>query len=82
MKRVDKIAIVRNVGSSWFALGLNILVGLFLSPYILHHLGDEAFGLWVLIFPSPAITDSSIWEFAPPSFAMSPSMRPLPRTTN
>ena len=50
MKRVDKIAIVRNVGSSWFALGLNILVGLFLSPYILHHLGDEAFGLWVLIF--------------------------------
>lgn len=50
MKRVDKIAIFKNVGSSWFALGLNILVGLFLSPYILHHLGDEAFGLWVLIF--------------------------------
>src|ERR1700728_1306587 len=50
MKRLDKIAIFKNVGSSWFALGLNILVGLFLSPYILHHLGDEAFGLWVLIF--------------------------------
>jgi O-antigen/teichoic acid export membrane protein len=50
MKRLDKIAIFKNVGSSWFALGLNILVGLFISPYILHHLGDEAFGLWVLIF--------------------------------
>jgi O-antigen/teichoic acid export membrane protein len=50
MKRLDKIAIFKNVGSSWFALGLNILVGLFLSPYILHRLGDEAFGLWVLIF--------------------------------
>jgi O-antigen/teichoic acid export membrane protein len=50
MKRLDKIAIFKNVGSSWFALGLNILVGLFLSPYILHHLGDDAFGLWVLIF--------------------------------
>jgi O-antigen/teichoic acid export membrane protein len=50
MKSLDKIAIFKNVGSSWFALGLNILVGLFLSPYILHHLGDEAFGLWVLIF--------------------------------
>lgn len=50
MKRLDKIAIFKNVGSSWFALGLNIVVGLFLSPYILHHLGDEAFGLWVLIF--------------------------------
>jgi O-antigen/teichoic acid export membrane protein len=50
MKRLDKVALFKNVGSSWSALGLNILVGLFLSPYILHHLGDEAFGLWVLIF--------------------------------
>ena len=50
MRRPEKIAILKNVGSSWFALGLNILVGLFLSPYMLHHLGDEAFGLWILIF--------------------------------
>src|SRR5450759_5129575 len=50
MNRLDRIALFKNVGSSWFALGLNILIGLFLSPYILHHLGDEAFGLWVLIF--------------------------------
>ena len=50
MQKFDKQAIVKNVGSSWFALGLNILVGIFLSPFILHHLGDEAFGLWVLIF--------------------------------
>jgi O-antigen/teichoic acid export membrane protein len=50
MKRLDKIAIFKNVGSSWSALGLNILIGLFLSPYILHHLGDDAYGLWVLIF--------------------------------
>jgi O-antigen/teichoic acid export membrane protein len=50
MKKLDKVALFKNVGSSWFALGANILVGLLLSPYILHHLGDEAFGLWVLIF--------------------------------
>jgi O-antigen/teichoic acid export membrane protein len=50
LKASGKIAIFKNVGSSWFALGLNIVVGIFLSPYILHHLGDEAFGLWVLIF--------------------------------
>jgi O-antigen/teichoic acid export membrane protein len=50
MKKLDKVTLLKNVGSSWFALGLNILVGVFLSPYILHHLGDEAFGLWVLIF--------------------------------
>jgi O-antigen/teichoic acid export membrane protein len=50
MKRLDKVALFKNVGSSWFALGFNILVGIFISPYILHHLGDDAFGLWVLIF--------------------------------
>jgi O-antigen/teichoic acid export membrane protein len=41
---------LKNVASSWGGLGVNIAVGFFLSPFILHHLGDEAFGLWVLIF--------------------------------
>jgi O-antigen/teichoic acid export membrane protein len=41
---------LKNVGSSWFSLGVNILVGIFLSPFILHRLGDTAFGIWVLIF--------------------------------
>src|SRR5713101_6537628 len=50
MKKLEQIEILRNVGSSWFALGVNVLVGLFISPYILHRLGDEAFGIWVLIF--------------------------------
>jgi O-antigen/teichoic acid export membrane protein len=48
--KFDKGLILRNVGSSWFALGVNVLVGVFLSPFILHRLGDEAFGLWILIF--------------------------------
>ena len=50
MRNIDKLQIIKNVGSSWFALGVNILVGIFLSPFILHHLGDAAFGIWVLIF--------------------------------
>jgi O-antigen/teichoic acid export membrane protein len=50
MKTFSKVEIMKNVGSSWFALGMNVLVGIFLSPFILHRLGDEAFGLWVLIF--------------------------------
>src|SRR5665811_1065715 len=45
-----KIDILKNVGSSWFSLGINIIIGLFLSPFILHRLGDAAFGIWVLIF--------------------------------
>ena len=47
MRRVE---IFKNVGSSWFSLGVNILVGIFLSPFILHRLGDLAYGVWVLIF--------------------------------
>src|SRR5882762_1641292 len=50
MTKFDKVEIFKNVGSSWFALGVSILVGIFLSPYILHRLGDAAFGLWVLVF--------------------------------
>jgi O-antigen/teichoic acid export membrane protein len=50
MRKVEKLQIVKNVGSSWFALGVNVLTGLFLSPFILHRLGDSAYGIWVLIF--------------------------------
>lgn len=45
-----KLEILKNVGSSWFSLGINIVIGFFLSPFILHRLGDAAFGIWVLIF--------------------------------
>jgi O-antigen/teichoic acid export membrane protein len=50
MRKLDKIQILKNVGSSWFALGANVATGIFLSPFILHRLGDAAFGIWVLIF--------------------------------
>ena len=45
-----KLLALKNVLSNWAGLAINIAVGFFLSPFILHHLGDEAFGLWVLIF--------------------------------
>src|ERR1022692_3666961 len=41
---------LKNIGSSWFGLATNLIVGFFLSPFILHRLGDDAFGLWVLVF--------------------------------
>src|SRR5215469_11233006 len=50
MRKSEKIRILKNVGSTWFSLGTNIVVGIFLSPFILHRLGDAAFGIWVLIF--------------------------------
>jgi O-antigen/teichoic acid export membrane protein len=50
MRKFEKRQILKNVGSSWSALAINVLVGIFLSPFILHRLGDAAFGIWVLIF--------------------------------
>jgi O-antigen/teichoic acid export membrane protein len=50
MRKLEKTEILKNVGSSWSALAMNVVVGIFLSPFILHRLGDAAFGIWVLIF--------------------------------
>ena len=40
--------IVRAVTTSWVAVTANAAVGFLLTPYVLHHLGDEAYGLWIL----------------------------------
>lgn len=50
MKRLDKLGIIKNVSSSWLGLLVNVATGIIISPYILHKLGDDAFGLWVLVF--------------------------------
>jgi O-antigen/teichoic acid export membrane protein len=47
---MQKREIIKNVSSSWFSLGINILVGIFLLPFILHRLGNAAYGAWVLVF--------------------------------
>lgn len=44
--------IVRNVFSNWLATAANMAVGFFLSPYIVHHLGNVAYGIWVLAISS------------------------------
>jgi O-antigen/teichoic acid export membrane protein len=41
---------LKNVGCNWLGVAVNLIVGFFISPFILHNLGDEAFGIWVLIF--------------------------------
>jgi O-antigen/teichoic acid export membrane protein len=42
--------ILKSTTSSWFGVATTLLVGIALPPIILHRLGDEAFGLWILIF--------------------------------
>lgn len=41
--------ILRSVTATWAAVIVSAVISFFLTPYILHRLGDEAYGLWVLI---------------------------------
>jgi len=36
-----KFQALKNVASNWFGTILTILIGILLSPFILHRLGDE-----------------------------------------
>ena len=40
--------IARNVLANWLGMCANMAAGLFLSPFILHRLGDVAYGIWIL----------------------------------
>ena len=44
--------IARNALSSWLATAANMAIGFFLSPFIVHRLGNSAYGVWVLSISS------------------------------
>ena len=44
--------IARNVFSNWFVTAANMAVGFFLAPFIVHRLGNAAYGVWVLAVSS------------------------------
>jgi O-antigen/teichoic acid export membrane protein len=44
--------IARSVLSNWFATAATIAVGFFLMPFIVHRLGNVAYGVWVLAVSS------------------------------
>jgi O-antigen/teichoic acid export membrane protein len=45
-----KAQAVRNVSATWLSLLVHALVSFFLSPFVLHRLGDAAFSVWILVF--------------------------------
>jgi O-antigen/teichoic acid export membrane protein len=45
-----RVRLLRGVSTRWLRMGTNILVGILLTPFVLHRLGDEGWGLYVLIF--------------------------------
>ncbi len=44
-----RLRALKNVLANWLGLGTTMVVGFLLTPFILHKLGDTAFGLWVLL---------------------------------
>lgn len=44
-----RLRALKNVLANWLGLGTTMAVGFFLTPFIIHRLGDAAFGLWVLL---------------------------------
>jgi O-antigen/teichoic acid export membrane protein len=46
--RSQLTTIARNVTTRYLAIGIEMLIGLLMLPFNLHHLGKEAYGLWML----------------------------------
>jgi O-antigen/teichoic acid export membrane protein len=44
--------IARSVLSNWFAMAAGMAVGFFLSPFLVHRLGNVAYGVWILAISS------------------------------
>src|SRR5437763_1151542 len=41
--------IFKNIGANWLVVLTSMMLGFFLTPFVLHHLGETAFGLWILL---------------------------------
>jgi hypothetical protein len=41
--------LARNVFSNWVLFVFGVVVNFFLSPFVVHHLGNTAFGAWALV---------------------------------
>src|SRR5579863_8681009 len=47
MSRLNQLA--KSVASNWAAFATSVVVAFFLSPFIVHHLGNTAYGVWTLV---------------------------------
>ena len=41
--------ILKNAGSNWALMAIESIISFFLSPFIIHKLGDSNYGIWILI---------------------------------
>jgi hypothetical protein len=61
-----------NVAANWAALTTTIIVGFLLTPFMLHRLGDAAFGLWVDVVRVSDVFDTWIHHREVPLGIMAP----------
>jgi len=47
--RQHRPSAIRNVLSNWAGFIVSTLVALFVSPFVVRHLGDSAYGIWILM---------------------------------
>src|SRR5437763_23255 len=45
----NKLAVVRNIFWNCAGMAVTILVGFVLAPFLIRHLGDTRYGLWIVI---------------------------------
>src|SRR4030043_918065 len=48
-KRFRRPSLLVSALSNWTAFGVSVLIGLFLTPFIIGHLGKTGYGIWTLI---------------------------------
>lgn len=41
--------IIKSASSNWVSYGISVVVAFLISPYVVHHLGNVAYGVWSLI---------------------------------
>lgn len=46
---MHKKKLIINTVANWAGHGLNVLIGFFLTPYLVHSLGDADYGLWAIM---------------------------------
>jgi len=47
--RISRWHIAKSVLSNWSGLTVNVLVAFWMIPFVVHHLGDSAYGIWALV---------------------------------
>src|SRR6266436_1016973 len=46
---ISRTLIAKSVVSNWSYLSLNVLVAFWMTPFVVHHLGDSSYGIWALV---------------------------------